>query len=205
MKILNKALLLTLLFFSTNSYSVEIIPLLGFRGGGEFIDTANETKPTLESSETYGLILSWPYERGKNIEVYYSHQSTQLNSITVNPPTPTGSSVNIPISISYLHVGGTAPISDEEKLKTFVTGGLGFTYSSPDYADAQSDLRASFSIGIGLKWPMTERISLRLETRGLATLYDNNSVIFCNGGCSLSVNGNLFLQGEVFAGIGFKF
>jgi opacity protein-like surface antigen len=205
MKIISRNFLFILLLFSTNIYSVEIIPILGYRGGGEFIDNATNQKHTLESSEVYGLILSWPYERGKNIEVYYSHQATQLNSISINPPSPSGSSVNIPLSIDYLHVGGTAPISDEEKLKTFVTGGLGFTYSSPDYTGAQSDLRASFSIGIGLKYPMTERISLRLETRGLATLYDNNSAIFCSGGCSLSVNGNLFLQGEVFAGIGFKF
>jgi len=204
MKILNRSLLFALLFFSTNLYSVEVIPLLGFRGGGEFIDNTNNQRHTLESSEVYGLILSWPYERGKNIEVYYSHQSTQLNSISTTEPAP-NDVVNIPITIDYLHIGGTAPISDEEKLKTFVTGGLGFTYSSPDYSGAQSDLRASFSIGIGLKWPMTERIALRLETRGLATLYNNNSAIFCNGGCSLSVNGNLFLQGEVFAGIGFTF
>ena len=204
MKTLNRSLLFALLFFSTNLYSVEVIPLLGFRGGGEFIDNTNNQRHTLESSEVYGLILSWPYERGKNIEVYYSHQSTQLNSISTTEPAP-NDVVNIPITIDYLHIGGTAPISDEEKLKTFVTGGLGFTYSSPDYSGAQSDLRASFSIGIGLKWPMTERIALRLETRGLATLYNNNSAIFCNGGCALSVNGNLFLQGEVFAGLGFTF
>jgi hypothetical protein len=205
MKILNRTLLFALLFFSTNLYSVEVIPLLGFRGGGEFIDENTDKMHTLESSEIYGLILSWPYERGKNIEVYYSHQSTQLNSININPPSPSGSNVDIPLTLDYLHVGGTAPISDEAKLKTFVTGGLGFTYLSPDYTGAQSDLRASFSIGVGLKWPITERISLRLETRGLATLYDNNSAIFCNGGCTLSVNGNLFLQGEVFDGLGFKF
>lgn len=205
MKTLCRSLLFTLLLFSSSSYSVEVIPLLGYRGGGEFIDNTDDTKHTLDASEIYGLILSWPYERGKNIEVYYSHQSTQLTSITINPPAPTGDNTNIPLSIDYLHVGGTAPISDEEKLKTFMTGGLGFTYMSPDYTGAQSDLRASFSIGIGLKWPMTERISLRLETRGLATLYNNNSAIFCSGGCSISVNGNLFLQGEVFAGLGFKF
>lgn len=174
------------------------------RGGGEFIDDTTNQKHTLESSEIYGLIVSWPYERSKNFEVYYSHQSTSLNSISLEQPAPT-TTANIPLTIDYLHFGGTAPISDEEKLKTFVTGGLGFTYMSPDYTGAQSDLRASFSIGIGLKWPMTERISLRLETRGLATLYDNNSAIFCSGGCAISVNGNLFLQGEVFAGLGFKF
>ncbi len=204
MKTLSRTLLFTLLLFSSNIYSVEIIPLLGFRGGGEFIDEFNNKKHTLESSEIYGLILSFPYERGKNIEVYYSHQSTQLNSMTVNQPAP-NDTVDIPLTIDYLHFGGTAPISDEKNLKTFVSGGLGFTYLSPDYTGAQSDLRASFSIGVGLKWPMTDRISLRLETRGLATLYNNNSAIFCNGGCAISVNGNLFLQGEVFAGLGFRF
>jgi len=204
MKTLIRTLLFSLLFFSSNIYSVEIIPLLGYRGGGEFIDTETDITHTLESSEIYGLILSFPYEQGKNIEVYYSHQSTQLNSITTDATTPT-TSVDIPITIDYLHFGGTAPISDKDKLKTFVTGGLGFTYLSPDYTGAQSDLRASFSIGVGLKWPMTDRISLRLETRGLGTLYNNNSAIFCNGGCAISVNGNLLLQGEVFAGLGFKF
>lgn len=204
MKAITKTVFVSLLFFSTSSYSVELIPILGYRGGGDFIDNTTNQKHTLESSGTYGLILSWPYERGKNLEIYYSHQSTTLNSISLEQPAPTDD-VDIPLTIDYLHFGGTAPISDEEKLKTFVTGGLGFTYLSPDFTGAQSDLRASFSIGIGLKWPMTDRISLRLETRGLATLYDNNSAIFCSGGCAISVNGNLFMQGEVFAGIGFRF
>ena len=203
MKIFKRYFLFALLFFSGNIYSVEVIPLLGFRGGGEFIDTIEDRNRTLESSDIYGLILSWPYERGKNFEVYYSHQSTNLNSITISTPAP-DNSVDIPLTIDYLHFGGTAPISDEDKLKTFVSGGLGFTYMSPDYTGAQSDLRASLSIGVGLKWPMTDRIALRLETRGLATLYNNNSAIFCSGGCAISVSGNMFLQGEVFAGLGFK-
>jgi opacity protein-like surface antigen len=204
MKIINKSVFASLLLFSTSSYSVEIIPLLGYRGGGEFIDETTDKKHTLESSEIAGLILSFPYEYGKTFEIYYSHQSTQLNSITISEPAP-DNTVNIPLTIDYLHFGGTTPISNDESLKTFVSGGLGFTYLSPDFTGAQSDLRASFSIGIGLKWPITDSIALRLETRGLATLYNNNSAIFCSGGCAISVNGNLFLQGEVFAGLGFTF
>ena len=204
MKTINTLVFSSLLLFSTSSYSVEIIPLLGFRGGGEFIDEETNTKHTLESTEIYGMILSFPYEHGKKFEVYYSHQSTQLDSITTTEPASTDT-VNIPLTIDYLHFGGTAPIVADENLQTFVSGGLGFTYMSPDYTGAQSDLRASFSIGLGLRWPITERIALRLETRGLATLYDNNSAVFCSGGCTISVNGNLFLQGEVFAGLGFSF
>lgn len=204
MKKINTAIFLSLLSFSASSYSVEITPLLGFRGGGEFIDVQTDKKHTLKTSDVYGLILSFPYERGKTIEVYYSHQSTQLNSLTLSAPAPTNI-VDIPITIDYLHFGGTAPISENKNLKTFVSGGIGFTYLSPDFPDSQSDLRASLSIGIGLKWPITERIALRLETRGLATLYNNNSAIFCNGGCTIKVNGNFFMQGEVSAGLGFSF
>ena len=204
MKSLNTVVFSSLLFFSASSYSVEITPILGFRGGGEFVDTQNDKKHTLETAETYGLILSFPYERGKTVEVYYSHQSTQLNSLTLTTPVPT-STGSIPITIDYLHLGGTTPISEEKDMQTFVSGGLGFTYLSPDFPDSQSDLRASMSLGLGLRWEMTKRIALRLETRALATLYNNNSAIFCNGGCTLKVNGNFFLQGEVFAGLGFSF
>ena len=148
--------------------------------------------------------MSFPYEYGKTIEVYYSHQASDLNSISVSTPTPNGTA-DIPLTIDYLHIGGTAPISEQKELQTFVSGGLGFTYLSPDFSGAQSDLRASLSIGVGLKWPITERIALRLETRGLATMFNNNSAIFCSGGCTIAVNGNFFLQGEVFAGLAFKF
>jgi hypothetical protein len=204
MKILKYIFFATLIVSSTNSYSAEITPLYGYRGGGEFIDTTTDKKHTVVSSDIYGLIVSWPYEKGKTYEIYYSHQSSDLNSISVTAPSPTNTA-DIPLTIDYLHIGGTAPISSEADLKTFVSGGLGFTYMSPDFAGAQSDLRASFSIGVGLKYPITETIALRLETRGLATLFNSNAALFCNGGCSLSVNGNLFLQAEVFAGIGFQF
>ena len=202
MKILTRTLFLVLLSISTNSYSVEITPILGFRGGGDFTDTTNDSTHTVVASEIYGLILGFPYERGKSIEVYYSHQSSQLNSINVEgQPDP----VDIPLTIDYLHFGGTAPISKQKDLETFVSGGLGFTYLSTDFPDTQSDLRASFSLGIGLKWPITDSIALRLETRGLGTLFNSNSTIFCSGGCAINVSGSLFIQGEVFAGLAFKF
>jgi len=204
MKKINWALLLITLFFTTNSYSVEVTPLFGFRGGGDFIDQTTNKQHTVVASNTYGVIVGFPYEYGKSIEVYYSHQASDLKSVNVSIPSPTGNT-DIPLTIDYLHIGGTAPITDEENLKTFVSGGLGFTYLSPDFPDSQSDLRASFSIGVGLKWPISERIALRLETRGLATLFNNNSAIFCNGGCSLKVSGNLFFQAEVFAGLAIRF
>lgn len=204
MKILIRIFLITLLLFSTNSNSVEITPILGYRGGGEFIDTVTDKKHTVKSSSTYGFILGFPYNYNDKLEIYYSHQSSDLNSINIDSPTTT-TNADIPLSIDYLHIGGTTAISEDQKLNTFVSGGLGFTYLSPDFSGLESDLRASLSIGIGLKWPITDKISLRLETRALGTLFNSNSSIFCSGGCTLKVNGSLFLQGEVFAGLAFRF
>lgn len=198
-------LLITTTAATTPSYAVELTPLFGYRGGGDFVDQTTDTTHTVRSSDIFGLIVGFPYDYKRNFEIYYSHQSSELSSITVTEPTTT--TATIPLSIDYLHFGGTAPVSENKNngMTTFVTGGLGFTYLSPDFSGLQSDLRASFSIGFGMKWPLAENIALRLETRGFATLFDNNSAIFCSGGCAISISGNLFMQGEVFAGIGFKF
>ena len=196
--------LISILFFSSNAFAVEITPLFGYRNGGEFVDTDTDKKHTIEGSDMYGLIIGWPLDKSHDMEIYYSHQSSKLKSVNVTIPTIT-STTDIPLTVDYLHIGGTAPITDTGPVLTFVTGGLGFTYLSPDISGLQSDLRASFSIGLGLKYLFTENIALRLESRGLATLFNSNAALFCNGGCSLSVNGSLFWQAEVFAGIGFKF
>ncbi|PCI06721.1 MAG: hypothetical protein COB77_06150 [Gammaproteobacteria bacterium] len=204
MKIFIKLMIIGMLLLGTRSYSTEITPLLGFRAGGELVDKNTNKKHTVNESESYGFIVSFPYEYKKTIEIYYSHQSSKLTSVNVDLPSTTGIE-DIPLTIDYLHIGGTAPIADYDKLKTFISGGLGFTYLSPDLSGLQSDLRASFSIGLGLKWPITQNLALRLESRALATLFNSNSALFCNGGCSLTVNGSLFIQAEVFAGLAFSF
>ena len=197
--------LISTLFFSANVSAIEITPIVGHRNGGEFVDTDTDRKHTIESSEAYGLIIGWPLDKQHDMEIYYSHQSSKLRSVNVDIPTITSTTTDIPLTVDYLHIGGTAPITNTGPVLTFVTGGLGFAYLSPDISGLQSDLRASFSIGLGMKYLFTKNIALRLETRGLATLFNSNSALFCNGGCSLSVNGSLFWQAEVFAGIGFKF
>ena len=204
MKKLKNLLIVTLLVSSASSYAVEITPIYGYRAGGEFIDNDTQQKHTVESSEMYGFIIGFPYERGQDWEIYYSHQSSDIRSVNLTQPTAT-STADIPLTIDYLHIGGTAPISEENKLKTFVSGGVGFTYLSPDFSGFQSDLRASLSIGIGLKYFLSENIAVRLEARGLGTLFNSNAALFCNGGCSLSVNGSLFTQIEAFAGLAFRF
>jgi len=207
MKLIYKLTLLSLALTCTNSYSVEITPLYAYRDGGDFTDesdTNNKTTISIDNTAAYGVLIAVPYERGKTLELYYSHQSTHLDSIDISNGATTAKT-NIPITIDYLHIGGTAPISEDKDLPTFVSGGLGFTYMNPDFPDTQAELRPSMSIGIGLKYPVIENVAIRLETRGFATLFNNNSTLFCNGGCDLQVSGNGFFQFEVFTGLAIQF
>ena len=125
MKSLIKIILFSSLIYSTNTLAVEVTPLAGFRSGGEFIDTVTDKRHSVGSSNVYGLILGWPYERDKMIEVYYSHQSSDLESVDVEIPT-VASTTDIPLTIDYLHFGGTAPITDEDYEKALKEA------SSPD-------------------------------------------------------------------------
>lgn len=201
---LKTLILVPCLFFSTLANSIEITPLTAFRVGGDFVDTVSNEDHTIKNSDAYGAILGFPYEAGKILEIYFSHQSSTLNSINVNLPTTTGK-VDIPITIDYLHIGGTSTISKTNNLATFISGGFGFTYLSPGLSGLQSDLRASLSLGLGLKWPISEVIALRLESRATGTFYNSNSALFCDGGCSLAINGNLFVQADIFAGLTIMF
>ena len=44
------------------------------------------------------------------------------------------------------------------------------------------DTRFSFSLGAGLKVPVTPRFGIRLEARGFLTLVDSDSAMFCASG-----------------------
>ncbi len=199
-----RVLLISMLFICRNVYSFEITPVYGFSGGGSFIDKATDKKHVVANSNTMGLIIGVPYETDTQLELYYGRQESDIDSVDVTIKTSTNN-VDIPLSIDFIHLGGTTPLADYELVEAFLSGGLGFSYLSPDIIGLQPDLRASFNIGVGVKWPFAEQIGLRLEVRTVGILFDNSTVLFCDDNCSLSVRGNLFLQVEALAGLTIRF
>ena len=197
--------LTTALTLSAQLSAAEITPFIGHRGGGNFVDEQTDTQHSIRASNVRGLIISFPYKNDKELEVYYSHQSSELQSVTVTTPTTTTGKATVPLRIDYLHLGGRVHTNRYGQAETFVDGGLGLTYMNPEFTDTRSELRASMSIGLGMLYDFSKDIALRVEVRGQATLFSNNASLFCNGGCALSINGNYFLQGEALAGITIRF
>ncbi len=202
--------LLSLLFISINANAnanessyVEITPLVGYRFGGDFDATNDETEITtkikLNEDTSYGFLLAWDYDKNRQGELLVSHYASRfsqsINSISSNNN----------VAITYAHVGGNVPISDG-MVPLFVTGGLGLTHFSPEDAQLSDETRFSLNIGLATKIPVSEQVSLRFGGRVYATFFNSDSQIFCiEENCAISISSNLWIQSEVNAGITFSF
>ena len=75
---------------------------------------------------------------------------------------------------------------------------------SPERGNTET--KFSFSLGGGIKIPLTEHIGLRVEGRGFGTMFDENSSLFCvNNRCAVRVEGDVIWQFTGFAGVVFSF
>lgn len=180
---------------------MEITPIVGYIFGGGFEDSANGNTLDLADTENYGVILSLKDKSkpGGFYELLYNHQSTYLKG----DGTVFSGAARLHIDIDTLQLGGTYG-SEGENVNPFVAAGVGVTHMIPEQGDAETWF--SFSLGAGVKIPVTENIGLRFEGRGFATVLDGNGSIFCsNGSCAIQAEGDLMWQFTAFSGVVFSF
>jgi len=179
---------------------IEITPFGGFRFGGSFQDANTGDTIAIDESGSYGLILDFDLEPAKQIEVYLSRQSTKLSAggtVTGNP--------KFDLTVDYYHIGGLLML-EGDRVRPFISGTFGLTRMDPQGTNRTTEYYFSIALGGGAKIPLTERLGLRFDARGIFTAVNTNSTVFCaNGGCAIQVNGGGLLQGELTAGLIFKF
>jgi len=180
---------------------LEITPIVGYTFGGGFENSANGNSLDLADTENYGVILNLKDQSkpGGFYELLYSHQSTNLKG----DGTVFAGAARLHIDIDTLQIGGTYG-TEGETVNPFVAAGVGVTHMSPEQGDAETWF--SFSLGAGVKIPVTENIGLRIEGRGFATVLDGSGSIFCsNGSCAIQAQGDLMWQYSAFSGVVFSF
>jgi opacity protein-like surface antigen len=187
---------------ATESFAqtIEVTPFVGYSFGGSLQDSVTGTKLDIKDSESYGGILAYRTSRETTIELLYSHQSTELRA---KGPVSTTSLTDL--DMDYIHFGGSYVWYPKRKLRPFIQASLGATLLNPQRADLDSETRFSFGIGGGAKYFFTKNIGLRLDGRALGTLIDNDSAIFCSGGCTIRVSGSTLWQFEGTLGLIFAF
>jgi hypothetical protein len=171
----------------------------GYRFGGGLTDVTTGKTWELSEGPSFAVAADFGIDRKTQWEVFYSYRNSALRASGFSPVTN-----DIGLGITYLHVGGTYFV-DQIGRGTYVVGGVGLTHFDPHASGLGSETKFSLNVGVGYMVPLGERIAVKLEARGYATLINSSSAIFCSGGCVVQISGSTVTQGEVLAGIAARF
>jgi hypothetical protein len=173
----------------------------GARTGGELIDdNAGGSSIKLDEGATGAISFDWFLADGQQAQAFYSFQRSALPGSVLNQ------AGEIPVNISYLHIGGRVFFDGSHATNAgYVVGGLGITHFSPSGAGLSDEVRPSINLGIGYQWMLSKQIALRTELRGYFTLVNSSGGFFCSGGCVVSIRGDAFVQFEGLLGLSIDF
>jgi hypothetical protein len=180
-----------------------------YRDGGSFEDITTGSKVPIEASGAFAVSLDFGLDprAGTVLQIYVSRQSSDVDTRQATQPPPPSAPLpaKVPIAVTYAHVGGIAYLDRKIGQGAYLAGGIGATLFEPDFNGLANELRPSISLAIGYQLPLGERLALRFEARGYATLVNSSSALFCSGGCVVSIKGETVTQGEVQLGLSFRY
>lgn len=182
------ALLLSVCGVRAAEREVRLTPLLGLRGGAT-LDPSSPQEGWAEAdpSASIGLGLDVRLRPDARVEIFFDRQELDFEPKAGQP----GSGFDL--TIDYLHAGGVYE-PPRKGTRGFVAAGLGLTRFDADGASVTDALGLSGSLAGGATVPFGERLTLRLELRGYATLSDVALEASCGPGCVVNLSGGGWYQ-----------
>lgn len=174
-----------------------------YRDGGSFTDASTEKALDIQGSGAAAVSLDLPLDASRQVQLFLSRQSSHLDVEQAAASSPVGS--QLPLTVTYLHIGGTYFLDQRIGQGPYVVGGLGVTLFELRLSGHENEIRPSLNLGIGYQVLLGAHVALRLEARGYATLVDSSGGLFCSGGCVVSIKGDTVTQGEALLGLSFRF
>ncbi len=170
----------------------------GYRGGGSFEQNSSPFDSiSLQGSASGSVSLDLGLDAMRQVQIFASYQSTELEATATTPV--------LPMTVSYLHLGGTNYFEGAVGRGAYVVGGLGVTRLAPSLSGLSVEIRPSLNLGLGYQWPIGGALSFRAELRGYFTLINSNSSLFCSGGCVVAIKGDGLTQVEGLVGLSLAF
>ena len=185
---------------------VELTPFAGFRLGGDFeVRSAGASTTedlTFDDTRSLGLTLNVDLaDPGKQAELYVARQETRVHS---SKPIFTHTATTLDVVIYQLQFGGLY-FPEGGTTGPFVSGVAGLTRLEPKPNGLRNHNRASISLGGGYKLPLSPKLLVRFDLRGIYTAVDSGGAVFCSGGCTAVFDSSGFIQVEVGAGLVLRF
>jgi opacity protein-like surface antigen len=185
---------------SERTHTFEITPFLGFTVGGGFEDPATGAERDVKDDASFGIFLNLIADTPeRQYELLYMKQSSAIEG---DPSTD--------LDVQYLHIGGTVAYPQSERVIPYIGATIGAARLAPDGPGLDDETKLSFSIGGGIRFPITDRFGIRFDVRAFLTLLDDDSKIFCvsdppNAGCAIRPKSDTFVQYTGSLGVSFGF
>lgn len=186
-----------------HSYNNDYMTISGFVGSrfssDELKDKDTDATATFDSDISQAIALGWRYEQNSEGELLFSN-SRQKMSMSDDSVT------DLDIDVQYLHFGGRVMFKNNSPFSTSIGLGIGGTHFNPG-SGYDSEFALSGSISGGMRYELTEQLALRGDLRVYGTLLNSSSSLFCNGDntCVLSIDGDVYVQADLMAGLEYKF
>jgi len=187
-------------------YRFEIQPFAGYKYGGGADVGANFrgiNRINIESSLAYGATATFNPSSNFGVEFMWNRQPTHAVGELIG-----GGTYPQKIGATLDQYHGNFLLSFAEhgsKLEPFVIVGAGATNM---HGSGSSTTKFSFGVGGGVKYFATQHLGFRVQARYTPTyLYSTNGGVWCNwwGACWVIPNDHFLQQGDVTAGVIFRF
>lgn len=174
----------------------EVTPFVGYMAGGKFEDPTDNSNRDIDSDTNFGVFLNMNADSPeRQYEMFYSRQSTSIQG-----------EIPLDLSIQYLQIGGMVNFTDVQHAIPFFGMTVGATQFSPDASGLDDETRFSFTVGTGVKVPITDHIGVRFDARAFVTVMNSDSDFFCvstegSGTCRIRVSGGTLVQYSAMLGV----
>ncbi|WP_022942082.1 outer membrane beta-barrel protein [Psychromonas hadalis] len=177
---------------------VAISVYLGGRYSEDLTDSDTGQSAEISNNFAQALALSWYYGRNTEGELLYSNSKQDFTMSDKN--------ISTKIYISYLHFGGRVNFVNESPFSTSIGLGIGATFFVPDESQYDNDMALSGNITGGMRYELSDQWALKADLRVFGTVLQNDSSLFCgNNQCLVNLDGEVYVQTELMAGVEYKF
>lgn len=176
-------------------YEFEITPFYGYMAGGEFESPLTNTDRNIDEGNNFGVIFNAAVDQWRHYELLYSTQSSEIDG-----------ALPIDLDVQYLQIGGTVSHPDAERVIPYFGITVGAARFSPDQAGLDDETKLAFTVGTGVKVPITDHIGVRFDARAFVSLLDTDGNIFCVsdngvGTCAIRTKSDTLLQFHAALGL----
>lgn len=176
---------------------MSITLFTGYAGSSGVENVSTGSNADMESAPTYSAALGMVLDGSRELQLYFSQQSTTLS--------PGGGAAPFDLKIRYLHIGGTVFIDRPISQGLYAVGGVGVTQFSPGTSGYGDEVKPSINLGLGYYLPLGDHVALRAEARGYFTLVNSSGGFLCSGGCVAVLKSEAVTQYEAKIGLMARF